>query len=127
MNKLYERAKLWLFATDEGTWASHWGQGLVFFFVGYGLISVEFGLGLAIGAFAHRELSNFVAYWMAWGFKQATRVKFLDGWMDYTMAVLGAVTGLLFTQGAAAGFGGVFGSVAFWSIVTAYVRRNKAG
>lgn len=116
----------WLNNTHEGTWFAHWVQGFAFFLLG-AIRSFDLGAGLAAGAFLHREGSDFRKAVKQLGWRQAIRVKLLDGIGDALFAGLGAFTGLLLVGwGLWAGAGGLAGSAAAWWIMSQVPRRNRA-
>ena len=112
---MIDRLKSWwkeAHGTRERTWAGHWAQGFGFFLVG-SLRSYDLGAGLALGAFLHREGSDFLSACAAVGFRQAVRKKLLDGIGDLVFAVLGAFTAfLLVSAGFVPALGAALGSVA---------------
>lgn len=114
-----------LHETDEGTWATHWGQGFGFFLLG-AMRSFDLGAGLAFGAFGHREIAGFAKAVRQLGWRQAIRKKLLDGIADLLFAVEGLVTGLLWHVGGLwALAGGLAGSAATWGIMAAYRRHQR--
>jgi hypothetical protein len=114
----------WFEATDEGTWVGHWIQGFGFYLAGLYTLGARFGIGLVTGAFLHREGSSFRSSVKHLGFRQAMRVKFLDGWMDLVTPFMGMGTGMGWEHGGLWGLaGGLFGSAAF----VGYKRNTKKG
>jgi hypothetical protein len=85
------------------------------------------GFLLTAATFWHREGSDIIAARERLGsWKLAIREKGLDGWMDGTMPICGAGTGILTVTGGFAGFvAGVFGSTLYFGIVWAYCENTK--
>lgn len=116
----------WLHETDEGTWAGHYGQALLFFLLG-ALRSFDLGAGLAAGAFGHREVSGFAKAVRHHGWRWAIRHKLLDGIGDALFAGFGAFTGLVYRLGglwpAVAAF---VASAIVWAMMAKVARKGRA-
>lgn len=116
----------WANNTDEGTWVTHYLQGLIFFLLG-ALRSFDLGAGLAAGAFVHREISNFASAVKKHGWRRAIRHKLLDGIGDALFAALGVFTGLLWHLGGAwAALAAFAGSAVVWTMMAKVARRRRA-